>query len=271
MTRALGRLTDKRVPQAILKPVLGLYTRAYHVDLAEAIVPTGGYATFNDFFARRLRDGNRPLDADASTVVSPADGRLDDAGPIDPQRTFQVKGQRYDATTLLGSGEDAAVLRDGTCAVVYLSPRDYHRVHAPTDCEVTHVRHIPGTLFPVNDFGVRHVPSLLARNERVVILLRSQTLGTMALVMVGALIVGRISLAFDGPARPPHGGAMAERWYADSSRPRLAKGGEVGAFLLGSTIVLLMQHPVDGDYELVPGTLGSHVRFGQAIARRSRA
>ncbi len=271
ITRALGHITEAHVPQALLNPVLGIYSRAYKVDMAEAIVPAGGYASFNDFFTRRLREGQRPLDEDAGTVISPADGRLDDAGPIDPMRTFLVKGQRYDTAELLGSRDDATLFGDGTYAVVYLSPRDYHRVHAPIDAEVTHVRHMPGSLFPVNDFGVRHVPLLFARNERVVIMLRSPTLGTMALVMVGAMIVGKISLVFDGPARPPHGGTVVERWYDDLSRPRLAKGDEVGAFLLGSTVVLLMERPVHGGYDLVPGTLGSHVRFGQAIARRSNA
>ena len=271
ITRALGHLTDARVPAALLNPVLEIYTRAYNVDLSEAVIPEEGFGTFNEFFTRRLRDGRRPVDPDPSVLISPADGRLDDAGPIDPSRTFVVKGQRYDANELLGNADDAAVFGGGTYAIVYLSPRDYHRVHTPIDAEITHVRHIPGTLFPVNDFGVRHVPLLFARNERVVIMLRSKAFGSIAMVMVGAMIVGKITLTFDGPARPAFGGVAIERWYDESSRPKVARGDEIGAFLLGSTVVLLMERPAQGAYDLVPGAVGSHVRFGQAIARRSNA
>jgi phosphatidylserine decarboxylase len=271
ITRALGHLTEARVPSALLNPVLDIYTRAYNVDLSEAIVPEEGFGTFNEFFTRRLRDGLRPVDADPDVLISPADGRLDDAGPIDPLRTFMVKGQRYDATELLGSSDDATLFGGGTYAIVYLSPRDYHRVHSPIDAEITHVRHIPGTLYPVNAFGVRHVPLLFARNERVVIMLRSKTHGAIAMVMVGAMIVGKITLSFEGPARPAFGGTVIERRYDAASRPKVSRGDEVGAFLLGSTVVMLMERPPQGAYDLVSGALGSHVRFGQAIARRSNA
>jgi phosphatidylserine decarboxylase len=269
ITRALGHLTEARVPRALLTPVLGVYTRAYNVDMSEAIVPDEGFGSFNEFFTRKLRDGLRPLDPDPGMLISPADGRLDDGGPVDPLRTFVVKGQRYAAAELLGSTDDAARFAGGTYAIVYLSPRDYHRVHSPIDAEITHVRHIPGTLFPVNEFGVKHVPHLLARNERVVIMLRSPTVGRIAMVMVGAMIVGKISLTFEGPARPPFGGTVVERWYDATSMPRVAKGDEVGAFLLGSTVVMLMERSGEAAYHLEPGVVGTHVRFGQAIARRS--
>src|SRR4051812_43460686 len=160
ISRALGHLTEARVPQALLNPVLALYTRAYNVDLAEAELPEAGFASFNEFFTRRLRDGLRPIDPDPDTLVSPADGQLDDAGPIDGARSFVVKGQPYSAADLLGSESDAAVFAGGEYAIVYLSPRDYHRVHTPVDGVVERVRHIPGTLYPVNKFGVKHVPLL---------------------------------------------------------------------------------------------------------------
>lgn len=269
ITRVLGHLTDARVPPALLNPVLKLYSRAYKVDLDEAVLPEQGFNTFNEFFTRRLRDGLRPIDPDPRTLVSPADGRLDDAGRIEPDQSFLVKGQRYDATSLLGSAEDAAAYAGGAYAIVYLSPRDYHRVHSPVDGTITRVRHIPGTLFPVNAFGVKHVPLLFARNERVVILLETREFGTVAAVMVGAMIVGRISLAFDAPTRPVLGGPVAERYYDSGSVPRIARGDELGAFQLGSTVVLLIPPPAAGRHEFRPELVGTHVRVGQAITRRS--
>jgi phosphatidylserine decarboxylase len=270
LTRALGRLTDARVPLPILQRVLDIYTRRYEVDLAEAVLPAEGFRTFNEFFTRRLRDGLRPIDADPNAVVSPADGRFDDAGVIDAGRQFVVKGQPYNTATLLGSEADAASFAGGAFAVVYLSPRDYHRVHSPVAGTITHVRHIPGTLFPVNAFGVRHVPLLFARNERVAILVRTEAFGMVAVVMVGAMIVGKINLAFDGPPRPAHGGTVAERVYVPGELPELATGDELGAFELGSTVVLLVERPPPGEHPFLPELVGHAVRVGQAIMRRSR-
>jgi phosphatidylserine decarboxylase len=269
ITRALGHLTDARVPPALLNPVLKIYTRAYNVDLSEAVEPAEGYASFNEFFTRRLRDGLRPVDPDPDVVVSPADGRLDDAGEIDEGRTFVVKGQRYDAAELLGNTEDAARYAGGCYLVVYLSPRDYHRVHSPVEGVVRRVRHIPGTLFPVNEFGVKHVPLLFAKNERVVVFVETEPFGNVAVVMVGAMIVGRITLTFEGPARPPLNGPVVERWYEPGQVPVLNRGDELGAFRLGSTVVLLLPPPPRGTYTISPGVVGTHVRVGQAIVRRS--
>jgi phosphatidylserine decarboxylase len=271
LTRALGHLTDARVPPAILNPVLRLYTRAYNVDLSEAVLPSAGFETFNQFFTRRLRNGLRPIDADPNSVVSPADGRLDDAGEIDAEQKFVVKGQEYDAGELLGSKPDARRFAGGSYAIVYLSPRDYHRVHSPVEGSITHVRHVPGTLYPVNAFGVRHVPLLFARNERVVIAVDSVRFGHVAVVMVGAMIVGRITLTFEGPERPAFGGAMIERFYGNGSAPHLAKGDELGAFQLGSTVVLLLEPGANSADRILADVIGTHVRVGQAIVQRSAA
>lgn len=267
LTRALGRVTDVRVPQAILQPVLRLYSNAYSVDLDEAERPLRSFESFNEFFTRKLRDGARPLDEDPKAVLSPADGRLDDVGEITEGRTFLVKGQRYDAGTLLDSEEEGARFAGGRFAVVYLSPRDYHRVHAPVAGRVGRVRHVPGTLFPVNEFGVRTVPGLFSRNERVAVTLEDTILGPVAVVLVGAMVVGKITLAFDGPERPPISGAPTERRFG-ADGPRVERGGEVGAFQLGSTVVLLLP-PVPGGYADGAVSAGSAVRMGQAIARRS--
>ncbi len=265
ITRLVGRVAERPVPSAVLDRFLSLYVRAYDVDLSEAVVPEGGFASFNDFFTRRLIDGRRPFDADPDAILSPADGRLDDEGPVDAAARFLLKGQTYDAAELLGSAAEARAFEGGRYAVVYLSPRDYHRVHSPVDGVVRAVRHLPGSLYPVNAIGVEHVPLLFARNERVVVHVDTERFGPVAVVFVGAFIVGKITLAFDGPPRPEHGAAPTERHYATGDAPHLARGDELGAFLLGSTVVLLLPPGPWRDDRRAPS---GPVRVGQAIAWR---
>lgn len=271
LTRLVGKATSASLPQSVLNPVLGLYGRAYNVDLSEAIVPAQGFESFNAFFTRRLQDGTRPIDPDPTSVISPADGRLDDHGVISTASTFTVKGQSYSAGELLGDSDEALDYTAGEYFIVYLSPRDYHRVHAPVAGRVTRVRHLPGTLFPVNDFGVREVPGLLVRNERVVVYLDSEFHGRVAVVFVGAFVVGRIDLAFDAPARPPHGGKTVVRDYPEETAPKLSRGDELGSFLLGSTVIVLVQPPARGRLCFEPKDLPSPTRVGQAIVRLTQS
>lgn len=266
ITRLVGRVAGRAVPRAVLDPVLAAYVKAFRVDLGEAQVPAEGFASFNDFFTRKLRDGARAVDADPRAVVSPSDGRLDDAGPVDGESRFTIKGKDYDAAELLGSASEAARFHGGRYAIVYLSPRDYHRVHCPVDGAVSSVRHMPGTLYPVNSIGVEHVPRLFARNERVVVNLVTERFGDVAVVFVGAFIVGRITLTIDAPPRPPHGGSPTERVFEPSVAPRLSRGDELGAFLLGSTVVMLFQHPPKGDWSTDRATPFGPVHMGQSIA-----
>lgn len=265
ITQLVGRVAERAVPAPVLSRFLSAYVRAYDVDLAEAVVPPGGFASFNDFFTRRLRDGQRVFDPDPAAVLSPADGRLDDAGPVDASARFAIKGQTYDVAELLGSADDARAFEGGRYAVVYLSPRDYHRVHTPVAGVVRHVRHLPGSLYPVNAIGVEHVPLLFARNERVVVRVESERFGSVAVVFVGAFIVGKITLAFDAPPRPAHGAAPVERAYEGDGAPRVALGDELGAFLLGSTVVLLLPPGPWRDDRRAPA---GAVRVGEAIAWR---
>ncbi|MDP3279106.1 MAG: archaetidylserine decarboxylase [Deltaproteobacteria bacterium] len=270
ITRAIGKLTEARVPRPLLDNVLSVYRKAYNVNMDEAVVPEGGFETFNQFFTRELKQGARPIDPREDVLVSPADGRFDDAGALDLQTRFTIKNNPYDAASLLESDEDARAFAGGSFGIVYLSPRDYHRVHTPDALTVDRVRHIPGLLYPVNDFGVRHVPGLFARNERVVVFGTSPAFGRIAVVFVGAMVVGRIELVIDGPARPPIGGPTAERSLAPATQ--LARGDELGAFLLGSTVVLLVQPPSDGmTHEWDASLRGRSVRMGEALARRRRA
>jgi phosphatidylserine decarboxylase len=268
ITRLVGRFAEREVPRVVLDPVLSAYVKAFKVDLDEAVVPQGGFASFNDFFTRRLREGIHVVDADPNALISPADGRLDDVGPIDDTSRFVVKGQTYSGAELLGSVDEAVRYHGGQYAVVYLSPRDYHRVHSPVDGVVTRVRHIPGSLYPVNTIGIEHVPGLFARNERVVVYVQSERFGTVAVVFVGAFVVGRITLTIDAPPRPQHGGDVVERDYDPSHAPRLARGDELGAFLLGSTVVLLLPTPEGATWRTSPPPPYGPVRVGQAIAWR---
>lgn len=258
----IGRIARVGAPASVLRAAVDAYCRAYDVDLAECEVPPGGFTTFDAFFTRRLQVGARVADPDLDMLVSPADGRIDDIGPVAADATFRVKGREYGVGELLGDDGATREFVGGTFAVIYLSPRDYHRVHAPVSGPVTAVRHIPGTLFPVNAIGVKYVPKLLARNERVVVHQRSERHGHVATVLVGAIGVGRISLSFDDSVLTNDGRAPGLRIY-DDEPPMLERGAELGMFHLGSTVVLLStpERPLS----LLPRS-GEHVRMGEAIA-----
>lgn len=248
----------------MLSGAIGLYVRAYRVDLTECEVPEGGFRSFNEFFSRPLRDGMRPLDPDPDAVLCPADGKLEDEGPIDAHARFLVKGKTYEVGELLGAASEAARFEGGRFAVVYLSPRDYHRVHAPVDGVVTHARHVGGTLFPVNRIGVEHVPNLFARNERVAVHLASARHGEIVTVLVGAMVVGGIEVAFDPSIRSNQGRPAGEICYPTPTR--FSRGAEIGRFLLGSTVIVLSQACARLEPCLAPG---STVRMGQALYRRT--
>jgi phosphatidylserine decarboxylase len=262
ISRALGRVASLEPPRALLARAIGLYVRAYRVDLSDCEVPRSGFRSFNEFFSRPLRAGARPLDAEPGSILCPADGKLEDEGSIAPGSSFLVKGRRYDVGELLGSGEDAARFDGGRFAVVYLSPRDYHRVHAPVSGRVSQARHIGGTLFPVNRIGLDHVPNLFAKNERIAVHQQSELHGEVVTVLVGAMIVGGIELAFDASIRSNQGNV--ERGVVRYEDVTLTRGAELGRFLLGSTAIVL----TTAEARVVPGlTPGSSVRMGQALYR----
>jgi phosphatidylserine decarboxylase len=263
LSRLTGRLSDLRVPRAILAPAIRAYARAYGVDLAEAALPPQAYPSFNAFFTRRLRDGARPIATGEGVVVSPSDSRLIAIGPVPPDgRLEPVKGSSYSIEALLGAAEDAAPFRGGVHATLYLSPAMYHRVHAPVDGRVVAWRYVPGRLFPVNAAGVRSVPGLFTRNERVAVFVDTEANGPVAVVLVGAANVGRISLSFTDLVTS-RGGVPGR---VVPARPvALSRGDDLGAFNLGSTVVLLVADP-----SLVPAAgAGDLVRVGQALWRRS--
>jgi phosphatidylserine decarboxylase len=263
LSRLTGRLSDLRLPPFVLRPLLRLYVGAFGVDLGEAAEPLESFATFNAFFTRRLRAGARPVAGGDGVVVSPSDSRLSTIGPVPPDgRLEQVKGSTYSMEALLGSAEDAASFRLGTCATLYLSPAMYHRVHSPVDGRVVAWRYVPGRLFPVNRAGVRSVPGLFTRNERVILFMETEAHGPVAVVLVGAANVGRMSLAFADLVTNRGGGPGSRTVPAEPLAVR--RGDEIGTFNLGSTVVLLLADPA-----LAPvAGAGDLVRMGQALWRR---
>jgi phosphatidylserine decarboxylase len=251
--------------------VIGVMTRLYAIDVAEAADPDpAAYPHFNAFFTRALRPGARPLDADPEALLVPADGRISQAGPIRAGRIFQAKGHDYSAAELLGDEAAAQVFADGSYATVYLSPRDYHRVHMPLAGRLRATLHVPGRLFSVAPFTVEAVPRLVARNERLVCHFDT-ALGPVAVVMVGALLVSGVETVWRGVEIPPygHGNRILRRDYADRHPAiDLARGAEMARFNMGSTVIVLLPAGV----ELAPGLApGAAVRLGQRLAQRPRS
>ena len=263
LSRLAGWLADRRLPSRLLVPVIRAYSRAYGVDLSEAAEPPEAFPTFSAFFTRRLRDGVRPVDPVESTVVAPCDSRLSGMERVpEDGRLEQIKGQTYALEALLGSAEEATVFEGGLCATLYLSPGMYHRVHSPVDGRILGWRYHPGRLFPVNAAAVGSIPRLFARNERVALFLEGEGVGRIALVLVGAANVGRITLGFADLVT--NAGAPATQ--GELPEPlAVGRGEEIGAFNLGSTVVLLGADPALAPVGPSPGAL---VRMGEALWRR---
>jgi len=236
LTVFAGRLAGWR-GGALTTRAIAWFVRRYQVDMTEAAVPDiAAYRSFNEFFTRPLREGARPLAV--ADFVCPVDGAISQFGAIERDQIFQAKGHRYTTTALLGGdAELAARFKDGSFATLYLSPRDYHRIHMPCAGRLRRMIHVPGALFSVNPATARAVPGLFARNERVVCVFESD-FGPFVLVLVGATIVGSMATVWHGVVNPPRSGCLRE-WRYDDSPVDLGKGAEMGRFLLGSTVVVL--------------------------------
>jgi phosphatidylserine decarboxylase len=240
------------------------FARLVGARLDEVELPLEEYATFGSFFARRLRDDARAIDAAAGVVVSPCDGVIAAAGVADGGRMIQAKGHDYAVADLVVDHDLAARVDGGAYVTIYLSPRDYHRVHAPCDAELLGYDYVPGRLFPVSRGWAARVPELFSRNERLVLHLRSE-LGAIALVMVGAVGVGNMALAVDDvETRRFRPGKVIERVRYAAPKP-LARGAELGCFHLGSTVVLLFAR---GRAALIDASEGDPVRLGEPLAAR---
>lgn len=236
LTELAGRFASKN-RGALTTTVIQWFVKRYKVNMPEAAqADISSYATFNDFFTRSLKDGVRPL-ANVS-FISPVDGSVSQIGDIQQDQIFQAKGHSYSTQALVGGDAALANLfKNGHFATIYLSPKDYHRIHMPCDGRLLKMIYVPGDLFSVNPTTAKGVPGLFARNERVVCVFET-TYGSLVLTLVGATIVGSMATVWAGVINPPRRKDITE-WSYHEQNILLRKGDEMGRFLLGSTVVLL--------------------------------
>ena len=234
------------------------------VDWSEArLQDAADFATFNDFFTRELAAGVRPLDPDPEALVSPSDGRISQCGRITTDRIVQAKGRHFSVRALLGNDACSAEFNNGFFHTIYLSPRDYHRIHMPATGRLVSMTYIPGRLFSVADSLVQNLPNLFNRNERVVCLFETAH-GPMAVILVGAIFVGCMDTVWHGTVTPPHGSSIMYTDYDASSAPALNKGDEMGRFNMGSTVIVLWpDNPLSWDDAM---SVGCQLQMGQALA-----
>jgi phosphatidylserine decarboxylase len=236
LTALAGKFATARAG-GLTTSVIRWFVGRYGVNMSEAANPDiASYASFNEFFTRPLKPGARPLAP--ADFICPVDGAISQFGAIERDQIFQAKGHHYSTTTLVGGdAELAKQFEDGSFATLYLSPKDYHRIHMPCDGRLLRMIHVPGDLFSVNPVTARGVPGLFARNERVVCVFESAH-GPFVLALVGATIVGSMATVWHGVVNPPRPGHLRE-WRYDDQQLSFRQGDEMGRFLLGSTVVML--------------------------------
>lgn len=263
LSRLAGRLADRHWPPVLMNRVIRWFISRYGVNMDEAAEPDpAAYPSFNAFFTRALKPGLRPVAEGETILVSPADGTISQLGQISDDRIFQAKGQDFSLVELLGGNpQKAAPFAGGSFATIYLSPKDYHRIHMPVAGQLREMIHVPGRLFSVNPATAAHVPNLFARNERVVCLFDTCA-GPLALVLVGAMIVGSVETTWAGIVVPGEGPVTECRYDGDKA-VRFAKGEEMGRFRLGSTVVMIL--PRDSVHWHSDQLPGKTVRMGEAF------
>ncbi|HDP90422.1 MAG TPA: phosphatidylserine decarboxylase [Thioalkalivibrio sp.] len=265
ISRLVYALTRVRSP--LKNPFMRWFIHHFRVDMTEALESNPrAYASFNEFFTRAIRPELRPLAKAPEVVASPVDATVSQAAPIEAGRLIQAKGHDYSVLELLGGSDSLAnEFAGGSFTTLYLSPRDYHRIHMPVDGTLRRMTYVPGRLFSVAPHTVRTIPRLFARNERVVTVFDTP-LGAMAMVLVGAINVAAIETVWAGLVTPPHGRRISNSRYGeDRPAPYLRKGEEMGRFNMGSTVILLFADSgVNWSDDLVPGAA---VRMGHEIGR----
>ncbi|GAB3439674.1 archaetidylserine decarboxylase [Massilia solisilvae] len=267
LTSLAGRVAGAK-GGAMTTGLIRWFVGKYGVDMAEAENPDiASYASFNEFFTRPLREGVRPL-ANAD-FVCPVDGAISQFGAIDEHEILQAKGHKFTTTQLVGGDAAlAAQFAHGSFANLYLSPKDYHRIHMPCDARLTRMIYVPGALFSVNPTTARGVPGLFARNERVVCVFENEQCGPFVMVLVGATIVGSMATVWHGVVNPPRLPQLTEWTYGAEPPVVLRKGEEMGRFLLGSTVVMLFKKDT---IAFNPGWAPERaVRLGEMMGNRPR-
>ncbi|MFT5606159.1 MAG: phosphatidylserine decarboxylase [Paracoccaceae bacterium] len=264
LSRLVGKLAETKI--FWLKNLLvERFIKQYGVDMSEAAEEDHRYyATFNEFFTRKLKPGARDICPVQSEIACPADGAISQLGDIRDGRIFQAKGHEFSLFTLLGdNNEDALPFRNGKFATVYLSPKDYHRVHMPLDGKLITTHYIPGQLFSVNQNTAENVDNLFARNERLVCLFETPA-GPMAMILVGAMIVAGIETVWGGQIAPPPKTVQSQR-FDKLLAVELKKGEEMGRFMLGSTVILLFG---ENAVEWLPAfDAGTETRMGETLGK----
>lgn len=266
ISRLAGYLADNESVPALKNRVVNWFIGRYGVDMSEALESEAAdYPSFNAFFTRALKPGQRPVASGESVIVSPSDGTISQLGRIDGGRVFQAKGQSFSLNELLGGDQErAGTFTDGEFATIYLAPRDYHRVHMPLAGTLREMIYVPGRLFSVNPTTADNVPNLFARNERVVCIFDTAA-GPMAFVLVGAMVVGSVQTTWAGIVSP--GKRRIDETHYDGLKVpiRFEKGEEMGGFRLGSTVIMVMpKGSVCWNEDQLPG---GRVRMGEAFGK----
>jgi len=260
MSRVAGGVANLPVPRPLRASVYRAFARVFGARLEEVELPLPEYGSINAFFTRQLKPGLRPVAAEA--IVSPVDGAVGAYGPVADDVLVQAKGRNYSLAALVGDPALAHAMDGGTFATLYLAPKDYHRIHVPLDGDIVSATYIPGELWPVNVYAVTHVADLFAVNERIVITIRGRAGGTMAVVLVGATMVGTTRVAFDDLHTNARRRDVQRRSY-DPPIPVRA-GGPLGHFEFGSTVIVACSRDAGS---VDPLAVGEKVRMGQRIGR----
>ncbi|QQE74966.1 phosphatidylserine decarboxylase [Brevibacillus composti] len=260
MSRTMGKITASRFSRLAIRH----YIRHYNIDPTIIEKPVREYRTLKEFFARRLKPGVRPIAPGDDVVASPVDGTVSQMGDIHEGTLIQAKGKQYSLTDLLGENEEIAQrFYGGKFITIYLSPRDYHRIHMPVEGRLTRYTYVPGRLYPVNQLGIENVDKLFARNERLVTQVETKELGCVAVVKVGALFVGSVKVMYNrATTNVKRGRRMSE---SIPGTPYYQKGDELGWFEFGSTVILLFESKQLEWAEDVK--IGSSVLMGQKLAQ----
>ena len=262
LSRLIARAAESKQPW-LKNMLISRAIKAFNINMQEAASDNlDDYENFNAFFTRALKPGVRPIDKGQTSIVSPADGAISQAGPISKNRILQAKGIDYSVSRLLGDSSQARFYQDGNFATIYLSPKDYHRVHMPAAGKLLSSRYIPGELFSVNDKTAQALPGLFARNERLVCEFESPELGRFSLIFVGAMLVAGIETQWSGFEQPGPGTVRETDHCSDALQ--YAKGDEIGRFKFGSTVILLFpQQSIDWSQKIEPYAV---VQMGEEIA-----